>query len=224
MRAIIVGGGKVGRFILKTLKVGKSEVSLIERDQDVCNRIAEEMDAVILCGDGTDPDVLMDADVDAADMVIAVTGRDEENLVICQIAKLQFGVPKTIARINNPKNNRLFTELGVDRTVCSTEVIANLIQWELEEREVNIVQAIDGGGIVLAEASVGEKNVWVDHDIGSIPLPEGCQIVSLIRGDRVVTPMVGEKLAKGDKLLMVANVQLKADVEQVLFEGGRHGH
>lgn len=224
MRAIIVGGGKVGYYILKTLREGQYEVSLIERSQDVCTRIAEEVDAVILCGDGTDPDVLTDADIANVDMVAAVTGKDEENLVICQIAKLKFGVRKTIARVNNPKNMPLFKELGVDRTVCSTEVIANLIEWELEEHRINIVQAIDVGGLMLAEASLDEKNFWVGHGVEAVRIPASCQVVALIRDGNAVLPITGAKIVAGDKLLMLASMQEKSRLEQAIFEVARYGY
>ncbi len=224
MRAIIVGGGKVGYYILKTLTEGKCDASLIERNQDICTRIAEEIDAVILCGDGTDPAVLMDADIANADMVAAVTGKDEENLVICQIAKLQFGVRKTIARVNNPKNTPLFKELGVDRTVCSTEVIANLIEWELEDHQLNIVQVIDTGGLILVEATIGKNNFWEGHGIELIRLPSGCQIITMIRDGNAVSPLPGTVIAEGDKILLLTSIKVKDKVEQAIFEVARYGY
>lgn len=224
MQGIIIGGGKVGAFILKTLTEGKYEVSLIEQNQDLCNRLAEEVEAVILCGDGTDPAVLIDADIANADMVAAVTGKDEENLVICQIAKLKFGVKKTIARVNNPKNTPLFKRLGVDRTVCSTEVIANLIEWELEDHRLNIVQAIDTGGLILAEATLAETNFWIGHGIDQIRIPKEAKIVSLIREGVAVNPMDGAKINSGDKLLMLTNMQEKYKLEQAIFEVAKYGY
>lgn len=127
MKAIIVGGGKVGYYLLKTLKEKRYEVTLIESNVDLCNKIAEEIGGDIICGDGSDVQVMQEAGIEYADVVAAVTGKDEENLVICQMAKLNFNIQKTIARINNPKNSDIFIKLGVDNTVCSTEVIANLI-------------------------------------------------------------------------------------------------
>lgn len=128
MNIIIVGGGKVGYHLMKSLRY-KNEMTLIEKQLKVCEKIAEEFDGeVILCGDGTSLEVLNDAGISQADVVIASTGKDEENLIICQIAKMNFGVAKTIARVNNPKNIEVFKELGVDKTVCSTAVIANMLE------------------------------------------------------------------------------------------------
>lgn len=224
MRAIIVGGGKVGYYILKTLREGRYEVSLIERSQDVCTRIAEEVDAVILCGDGTDPDVLTDADIANVDMVAAVTGKDEENLVICQIAKLKFGVRKTIARVNNPKNMPLFRELGVDRTVCSTEVIANLIEWELEDHRLKIVQAIDSGGLILVEATIGANNFWIGHDLEQMRIPEGCRIITLVRNGTATGVLSETHINEGDRILLLTSMQQKSKLEQAIFEVAHYGY
>lgn len=124
---IIVGGGKVGYYLLKSLK-NQNRITLIEKSRDLCERLAGELEATIICGDGTSLEVLSDSSVQNADAVIAVTGKDEENLIICQLAKMNFGVDNTIARVNNPKNSELFRQLGVDKTVCSTEVIVNWLE------------------------------------------------------------------------------------------------
>jgi trk system potassium uptake protein len=128
MKAIIVGGGRVGYHLFKTLRENHYDVVLIEREKVLCKKISEELDGEIICGDGLDLEVLRDADIGRAKVVAAVTGKDEENLLICQMAKMNFDVKKTIARINNPKNGPVFKGLGVDEIVCNSEVIWNLIE------------------------------------------------------------------------------------------------
>jgi trk system potassium uptake protein len=128
MKAIIVGGGKVGYYLFKTLRENRYDVVLVERKEALCKKISEELDGEIICGDGSDLEVLKDADIRRAEVVAAVTGKDEENLVICQMAKMNFNVKKTIARINDPKNGPIFKAFGVDEIVCSTEAISNLIK------------------------------------------------------------------------------------------------
>jgi len=132
MRAIVVGGGKVGYYLVKTLKEKKYRVVLIEKEIKLCEKIAEDLEVDVICGDGSDVEVLKDAGIEKAEVVAAVTGKDEENLVICQMAKVNFNINKTIARINNPKNIAIFKALGVDKTVCSTQVICNLIEGEFD--------------------------------------------------------------------------------------------
>ena len=132
MDIIIVGGGKVGYYLLKSLHK-QHDVVLIEKNRDVCEKIAEEFNDMILWGDGTSLEVLKDAAIEDANVVVAATGKDEENIIICQIAKSHFNISKTIARVNNPKNIKVFEQLGVDKTVCSTEVIANMIEMTFKE-------------------------------------------------------------------------------------------
>lgn len=133
MDIIIIGGGKVGYYLLKSLHK-QHDVVLIEKNREVCEKIAEEFTDMILWGDGTSLEVLKDAAIEDANVVVAATGKDEENIIICQIAKINFNISKTIARVNNPKNIKVFEQLGVDKTVCSTEVIANMIEMTFKEK------------------------------------------------------------------------------------------
>lgn len=139
MESVIIGGGKIGYNLLKTLRKKNYQVMLVEREHDICLKIVDELDAEVICGDGTDLDVLRDAGIEDAEIVAAVTGTDEENLVICQIAKVSFHIQKTIARINNPKNIAMFKALGVERIVCSTQVIAGMIKYELDRGGCRVI-------------------------------------------------------------------------------------
>lgn len=217
MRAIIIGGGKVGYYLLKTLKDKKYDITLVERNSDICEKIAAEIDGDIICGDGTDFDVLKDAGIEEAEMVAAVTGKDEENLVICQIAKSSFKVKKTIARINNPKNRLIFKSLGVDKTVCSTEVIANLIEWQLTEDRLKVIQTLDRGEMVLAEGIVNLNSPCCGKIISSLNLPNECVIVSILRGDRVIFPKGGIEIKDRDRLMIMTAVESKKAVERCIL-------
>lgn len=216
MKAIVVGGGKVGYYLMKTLRHKKYDVTLIEKDKDRCNKIAEELGGQIICGDGSDIDVLKDADIEDAEVVAAVTGKDEENLVVCQMAKVNFNVTKTIARINNPKNRGIFKALGVDNTVCSTEVIANLIEGEFDSEELRIVQTLDKGEMILLEVPINKKTSWKNKMIRSLELPRDSVIVSIIRQDHVVFPRGDIEIKEGDKVLLVTNAEEKINIERLV--------
>jgi trk system potassium uptake protein TrkA len=217
MRAVVVGGGKVGYYLVKTLKNKRYDITLIESSKKICDKIAEDLDADIMYGDGTDYDVLRDAGIEEAEIVAAVTGKDEENLVICQIAKAVFNVNKTIARINNPKNRPIFKTLGVDKTVCSTEVIANLIEAQFAGDRLKVVQTLDRGEMVLAEAIVSEKSPCCSRTISSLELPEGCVIVSILRDEKVIFPKGGIEIVEGDKILLTTNIEKLKEVERCIL-------
>jgi len=132
MYIIIVGAGKVGYFLAKRLCASKHTVSIVEKDKDTCETIAKELEALVVNGDGCDPEILEEAGAKRADVVAAVTGDDEDNLIICQLAKELFNAKRTVGRVNNPDNERVFSELDIDVPVDSTMIIGKIIESALE--------------------------------------------------------------------------------------------
>lgn len=217
MRAIIAGGGKVGYYLFKTLVTKGYKVTLIENSRDICNRISEELDGDIICGDASDLEVLKDADIEETEIVAAVTGKDEENLVICQMAKINFNINKTIARVNNPKNRPIFKALGVDKTVCSTEVIANLIEGEFSSENLRTVQTFELGKMILVELTVKDQYKCTNAAIKDLVLPHDCVIASVIRNDEVIYPKGNTVIKDGDKVLIITESSQKEEVERLLI-------
>jgi trk system potassium uptake protein TrkA len=205
MKVIVIGGGKVGFYLIKTLKNKKHEVTLIEKDKKLCEKISDEIDIEIINGDGTDIEVLKDADIDVADVVAAVTGKDEENLIICQVSKKNFNIQHTIARVNNPKNQKLFKLLGVDSTVCSTQVITNLIEWECESDKIKIIQTFERGEMVLVEVEIDKKIVWCNKAIKNLKIPINSVIVSIFRDGHVIYPKGDTVIKEYDKVVLVTD-------------------
>ncbi|WP_270942840.1 potassium channel family protein [Romboutsia lituseburensis] len=205
MKVIVIGGGKVGFYLINTLKNKKHDVTLIEKDKNLCEKISEQVDIDIINGDGTDIDVLKDADIDVADVVAAVTGKDEENLVICQVVKNNFNIQHTIARVNNPKNQQLFKTLGVDSTVCSTQVITNLIDWECESEKIRILQIFERGETILAEVDIDKKTSWCDKLVKNLDIPVNCVLVSVFRDGEVIYPKGDTLIKENDKVVLVTD-------------------
>ena len=205
MKALVIGGGKVGYFLVKTLLEHKTKVTLIEKDRDRAELLSKELNIEVLCGDGSDITILQDADIQHCEIVAAVTGNDEENLVICQIVKVSFGKSKTIARINNPKNIKMFKQLGVDRTVCSTEVIAAMINNEMTSDTVKLIQSFDNGKMVLAEVLIYAKHPWVDKAVKNIKLPASLVLISVIRDTEVIFAKGDTMIQKDDIVMTIGN-------------------
>ncbi len=212
METIIVGGGKIGYNLLKTLKERGYQVTLVERDDKTCSRIAVELNGNVICGDGTDLEVLKDAGIEDAEIVAAVTGTDEENLVICQIAKISNSGKKTIARVNNPKNISMFKALGINQIVCSTEVIANLIESELDKEEYHIIQTFERGSAILVELLVDSKGPWCNCKVKDLVLPAECVITSVVRDEKMIYPRGDTEIKDGDRVLFITNHSTLADL------------
>ena len=220
MRSIIIGGGKVGYNLLKTLKERGYDVALVEKNEDVCKRIADDINTDVICGDGTDIDVLKDAGIQRADIIAAVTGDDEENLVVCRIAKKGFNISKSIARINNPKNIAVFKALGVDQTVCSTEVIANLVEYEFDRDICKIVQTFDRGTMILAEVAVNERNCWLNCLVKDLVMPSECVLASILRDEKVIFPRGDTQLLLNDNVHIITNRSTFPEIKKLFHNGG----
>ena len=220
MKTIIVGGGKVGYNLLKTLKDRDNEVTLIERDKETCIKIAEDFNTDVICGDGTNLEVLKDAGIEDAEIIAAVTGADEENLVICQIAKLSYATKKTIARVNNPKNITMFKKLGIDNTVCSTEVIANLIEYAFEKEDYRIISTMERGSMVITELFIKDNNPWCSKMVKELILPKECVLVSILRTETVIYPRGDTQILPNDKVVIISNKSALSNLITELFDGG----
>ncbi len=131
MYVILVGGGKVGYYLTKTLLSEGFEVTLIEKERTIFEKLFQEFKDSVVLGDGTDIRLLHNSGAGRADLLVSITGHDQDNLVACQLAKRKFGVAHTIARVNNPKNEDILRRLGVDTTLSSTRIIFNLIEQEV---------------------------------------------------------------------------------------------
>ena len=124
MKVIIIGGGKLGFYLAKTLQEQKHDVVVVETDRRTCTEVLQGLQIPVICGDGTTSEALRAAGAETADVIVAVTGKDEHNLVACQLAKMMFPVKKTIAKVNNPKNAPIMRQLGIDVVISSTDAIA----------------------------------------------------------------------------------------------------
>lgn len=222
MRVIIVGGGKVGNYIVKELSKSNYSICIIEKNSATCQKLAEEVDVEIIHGDGTDLSVLKDADIENADIVAAITGKDEVNFIICQIAKKEFNIKKTIARISNPKNSKIFKMLSVDRVICSTEIIADIIEWELESKNINFLNSFDDKGTILTEATIGLSNPWIGKSLTDLELTADSRVIAVIKEQNVVYPEAVNTLDYGDKLLIMCNASDKKLIENTIFRGKRY--
>ena len=151
MYIIVVGGGKIGYFLARQLLEDQHEVLIIEQNAEKAAQIAEDLGEIVMIGDGCEASTMERAGMGRADMAIALTGDDEDNLVVCQVAKHKFNVPHTIARINNPKNERIFKMLGIDATISSTGVILAHIEQELPSHPMIPLMTLKGGGLEIVE-------------------------------------------------------------------------
>ncbi len=180
MYIIIVGGGKVGYHLATALLREGHEVLVLEKDPGKASFLCEQLGSVCVRGDGCEARTLAEAGTERADMLIAVTNEDEDNLVACQVAKHKFNVPRTIARINNPKNEALFKKLGIDVTVSSTNLILEHIEEEVPTHPLVHLLTLKGGNLEVVEVKVPPNSAVVGKRMKEIALPPGSVIALMI--------------------------------------------
>ncbi len=223
MKVLVAGGGKVGYYLVKTLLDEGHEVSLVERDEGICQNIASELDVLVINGDATSLDILADAGVQDADVIAAVTGKDEVNLVICQLARRRFGVPRTVARVNNPKNQRALELLGVDVAVSSTAVIAHFIEESLARWHWKTLLTFHRGNMHIVEMELDPHSPSVGKRVEELELPHDCVLVAVIRGHDVLIPRGSTSLQVGDEILAVTRSDTQFELVEKLTGKKPHG-
>ncbi len=216
MYIIVVGGGKVGYYLTKTLLVEGHEVLLIERSRLKVDVFNERLGSVVIAGDGAEAAVLSEAGAQRADVVIAVTGEDEDNLVICQMSKAKFHVPRAIARVNNPKNEAIFQRLGIDVTVSQTEHILKLIEQKIPEKSFVHLLNLRHDDLAIVEAKVTEDSQVARKRVSEIHFPVNCVVAAIIRGPDPVIAQPNTEVLPGDELIIVAHANQEDELRQML--------
>jgi trk system potassium uptake protein TrkA len=204
MYIIVVGGGRLGYYLTKALLDEGHEVLVIEKEAATSQAIISEMGSVCLHGDGCETATLTQAGTNRADMLIAVTGEDEDNLVACQVAKYKFNVLRTIARIRNPKNEALFKELGVDVTVSSTSIILEHIEYEVPSHPLMHLLTIQEKGLEIVEVTIPPESTTVGKQVKELSLPPESILSLIIRKERKPTvPTSSTTLQAEDQIIAV---------------------
>ncbi len=217
MYVIVVGAGKVGYYLTRTLMNEGHEVTLIEKDQTRVQRLTAEFGEAIVVGDGCEVRVMEDAGMARADCVVAVTGHDEDNIIICQIAQRYFGVPRQIARVNNPENEHIFHLLGVTETVASTRIIYSLIDQEVETGESLLLTALKRGKIVIVTVDLTEQSPAAHVMVKDVHLPGECVLAAIIRENHILLPSGTTELLPGDTIIAVANPESQHVLKDALI-------
>jgi trk system potassium uptake protein TrkA len=202
MFVLIVGGGKVGLNTARQLRKLGHEIVLVEQRKTRFDLVEQELgEEALVFGDGTEIWVLEKAGIGRCDMIVAVTGDDEDNIIISQVAKLKFGVPKVVARVNNPFNQPTFDLLGVESTVCATTAMLNLIMHELPVHKFVHLLSLRRQNVELVELEVSENSPFANTYIQDIDLPEGVLLAAIVRAGHALLARGSTEILPGDYVL-----------------------
>jgi trk/ktr system potassium uptake protein len=217
MYVVVIGGGNVGYYLTKELLAAGHEVVMIEKEPARARQIADELGSIVVPNDGCEGRYQKEAGMERADVVAAVTGDDEDNLVACQVAKMKFNVPRAIARVNNPKNEPLFRQLAIDETVSPTRTILGVIEHEIPVHDLLHLAELDRGELQIVEAQLDASSPVIGSALRDLDLPEGSYVVVLVRGERALPARPETRLVNGDKLLAVTSSEHEAELRTLLI-------
>lgn len=198
MYIIVGGGGDIGYYVTKSLVAQGHEVLLIEKGAMRYQSLKEELGQAVFRGDACEARTMDEVGASRADVVIAVTGEDEDNLVICQVAKKRYQVGRTIARLNNPKHEEIFQKSGIDITVSPTKAILSLIEAELPSSRFVPLMTLKSAGLEIVEVRVLPESPVVGKTLGEVDLPRSCNLALIIRDKQFITPTAETTLFPND--------------------------
>jgi trk system potassium uptake protein len=219
MYALIAGGGKVGANVARSLLRMGHEVTLVEQRPDRFARLEEEFEHQVQQGDATELYVLERAGIGRPpDLVLALTGDDEDNLIICQIARERYAVPKTIARVNDPRNQAHFDLLGISPTVCATSSILALVEHEVPEHELVHLLELRKENLEIVEVQIDKDSPSAGKRVEGLPLPEGSRLISVMRNGRSEIAVGATELQPGDQVLAILEPGKEDELRRVLLK------
>jgi trk system potassium uptake protein len=219
MYVIVAGGGKVGANLARSLISHGHEVTMIEQRPDRFETLEEEFEHQVQRGDATEVFVLEQAGIARPpDIVIATTGDDEDNIIICQLAREKYAVPKVIARVNDPRNQPHFDLLGISPTVCATLSLLALVEHEVPEHELVHLLELRKENLEIVEVQIDEGSPCVGKSVERIELPAGSQLISVVRNGQAKIADGDTTLEPGDQVLAILEPGKTDELKRVLLK------
>ena len=223
MKVIIIGGGQVGAYIANLLLANKCNVTVLENRAEVLAKLKNDLpESAIMAGSGTDPKHLEAAGIGEADVVVAVTGVDETNLVASTLAKMEFGVPRVIARVNNPKNAWLFnTGMGVDVGVNQADLLAHLVGTEMDLTNMMTIMKLNDGNYSIVQIGIDGNSPAVSKFVKDLAIPQNALLITITRGKETIVPNGDTVIKTGDNIVALTNEENRTKLYKLFGHVGR---
>ncbi|MBN2016621.1 MAG: NAD-binding protein [Candidatus Cloacimonetes bacterium] len=216
MNILIVGGGKVVYFVARSFQSKGHQTTIINKNIEECRWLSRRLKGVIVHGDGTDPQVLKDTNTIQMDAILAITPHDEDNLIICQIAKLNFGIRRTLAFVNDPDNEEMFKKLGISAAFSTTHMISNIIEQRTAYEDIIDLSSMADGKVIVTEILISDDSPACNKKLQDIDLPENSLIACVIRDDTQIIPRGSNVIQKKDKVIVITLPENHGEVIKIL--------
>lgn len=219
MKVILVGGDQVGFFLIQELLDAGHDLTVIETRLEACEQLNRELDVRVFHGDGTHQEILEAAGARNADILVALTGKDENNLIACLVAKRKLNIPMTVAKVNNPKNREIFIRKGVDRSFSSTEFLVSMIEQEVSLPGMHIAFDVPGTAMQIVEFCLDQQSLACGQTLQDYRFPRNSKLVLLTHPDgQVELPRGDLQMQAGDRLLLICQAQDQEEVWKAMVQ------
>ncbi|MCP4653059.1 MAG: TrkA family potassium uptake protein [Candidatus Omnitrophica bacterium] len=217
MYIVIAGAGRLGLVLAKKLKEDNHQVCLIDKNESLCHRLAGELEGVLtIAGDATYPEILKEAKIEKAVVCVSATSRDEDNIIICNLAKELFNVRRTVSRVNDPKHLPLYQYMKVDNPVDSISIVARIVEEEASFTDVVRLLSIKRGRLSIVRVNIPETAPVANKSVKDIKLPPNSVLVSILRGTEIVIPSGNTKIFSGDEIIAATLIDTEKEVIKAL--------
>lgn len=218
MYIVIAGAGRLGSILAKKLHADKHIVCLIDKSESLCERVAADMKGLlIILGDATYPEILKEAKIEKADVVVSATSSDEDNIIICHLAKEFFGVTRTVARVNDSKHMALFKYMGVDNPIDTTSIIAGVVEQEASFSDVMSLLSIKKGRLSVMRVDIPETSPVANKALKDIQLPANSVLICVLRGPDLIIPYGSTVILPGDEVVAATFLETEKDIVKALI-------
>ena len=216
MKIILIGGSKLAYFLAKQFASKNYYTTIINADLEEAKTLSRTLKATVIHGQGSDPATLSEAGAYQADVVLSLTTQDEDNLIACQIAQKEYGVPRTIALVNDPENQEIFEKLGITVAFSATQIIASLIEQQTATGDIQNLLPIAEGKVNVTEIALEADNPVVGLTINDVRLPDGTLIACILRQGEVIVPSGENSLRALDRLVVIGQPESYGQLMRLL--------
>lgn len=217
MYIILIGGGKISYHLAQSLAKEKHIVAIIEKDYDKCRFISERLNVLVINGNGCEKRYLREAGVEKADVLAALTGNDENNLIACQVAQKSFSIKRTIARVNDPMNEYTFSRLGIDVPINSTSIITKIIEEETTLDDILPLFTFRKGKLTIVRVDLPNFSLVINKKVKEINFPKDCVLVSILRGENLLIPDGETILFEKDEVIAITTIENERETFNLLM-------
>jgi trk system potassium uptake protein TrkA len=221
MKILLVGGHQDTNILTKSLKAKNHNITIINENYEWCKMLSNTHEVLCVHGDGTKPYILNDAGVANMDVVVALSNKDANNLITCEISKCQFNITNNVALVNDPKNVKLFNDLGVYKCISATQMLVDIIEQEVIVDNLKSLLPLENGKILVGEVELDENSPVMNKKLWEINFPQNSIIGCVIRQGSTIIPQGNTELKAGDKVIIISTPDAVDKIMNLLSK--RHG-